>query len=219
MNDLIEAFNGTLTSRINKSGPVYRLSFEIDRESYLHLSDRDLANGIWTIAILDHDANGLPACQKKFQENSQGELWSSLIKRGYFYNPRLLDALGGDDEYRKFLQKLPSAYSGKYSEYVNGEGRSVVAHVRRSGDSGTGYKPKYSAIPLTFTEHQQQHQNGEESLKERSWWEKQVGKYIIAFVKYRLCKIFNTESISEINWSEFILWADNHNVEIPNVKK
>lgn len=66
-----------------------------------------------------------------------------------------------DAAFRIWTQKQPSCITGKYSEYVGGEGMNIAAHVRRASKAGTGYKPMYSVIPLTDAEHQTQSRHGE----------------------------------------------------------
>lgn len=95
-----------------------------------------------------------------------------------------------DKEHRAWIQTQPSCISGKFSEYVNGEGRNPACHVRRSKRSGTGYKALYACIPLTHEEHAIQHQKGELALLRRAfprqlwtvetakeWFDNQVIKY------------------------------------------
>lgn len=66
-----------------------------------------------------------------------------------------------DEAYRAWIQREPSCLSGKFSEYVDGEGRNLACHVRRAATSGTGYKGEFSCVPMTNAEHQWQHQKGE----------------------------------------------------------
>ena len=69
-----------------------------------------------------------------------------------------------DALFRAWVQTLPSALDGKsYSEFLEhlGEWRNPACHVRRAGESGTGYKAEFSAIPLTHDQHAFQHQRGE----------------------------------------------------------
>src|SRR5262245_34683515 len=83
-----------------------------------------------------------------------------------------------DKAYREWIQTLPSCISGMYSEYLeSGEGRCVAAHVRRAATSGTGYKAKYSCVPLTQQEHLLQHQHGESYFHPKEWWDERVETY------------------------------------------
>lgn len=74
-----------------------------------------------------------------------------------------------DREFRAWVQRQPSCLSGIFKEYVNGEGRSIAAHVRRAGKSGTGYKAPFSCVPLTREEHDYQHQHGEYAALHVFW--------------------------------------------------
>ena len=85
---------------------------------------------------------------------------------------------GTDKQFREWIQRQPSAISGRFSEYVDGEGRCLAAHVRRAATSGTGYKAPYSCIPLTRAEHDLQHQQGESALRPKAWWDQQAEQYL-----------------------------------------
>jgi hypothetical protein len=69
-----------------------------------------------------------------------------------------------DAEFLDWIRAQPSCVSGLFSEYVDGQGRCVAAHVRRASNAGTGHKPLFSAVPLTDEEHKLQHQHGEHGL-------------------------------------------------------
>lgn len=66
-----------------------------------------------------------------------------------------------DERFLEWIRTLPSCLSGQFNHYVHGEGRSIAAHVRRSAEAGTGYKPLLSAVPLTFEQHNDQSWHGE----------------------------------------------------------
>jgi hypothetical protein len=66
-----------------------------------------------------------------------------------------------DKKFREWVRRQPSCLSGRFSEYVNGEGRNLACHVRRAATSGISYKPPYSCVPMTDEEHRYQHQHGE----------------------------------------------------------
>jgi hypothetical protein len=87
-------------------------------------------------------------------------------------------AKGTDKQFRAFIQRQPSCISGRFSEYVNGEGRCVAAHVRRAGESGTGHKGEFACVPLTNDEHLEQHQRGESALASKEWFDRQRIKYL-----------------------------------------
>jgi hypothetical protein len=96
----------------------------------------------------------------------------------------LARSLGSDEAYRKWVQKQRSCLSGQYSEILeSGEGRCIAAHVRRVHlGSGTGRKPPYSAIPLTFDEHAYAHQHGDGELMAPHKWELLAERYLRAWI-------------------------------------
>jgi hypothetical protein len=68
-----------------------------------------------------------------------------------------------DASFRFWIETLASCLSGKFSEWMPdlGEWRNIACHVRRAATFGTGYKAPFSCVPMTFHEHQYQHQHGE----------------------------------------------------------
>lgn len=83
-----------------------------------------------------------------------------------------------DIAYRVWVQTQPSCISGRFTAYINGEGRCIAAHVRRvKWGAGTGIKPAMAYVPLTNDEHMLQHQQGESYFHPATWWEDQVLKY------------------------------------------
>jgi len=93
-------------------------------------------------------------------------------------------AKGSDKEFLDFIRRQPSAYSGRFSEYLeDGTGRCVAAHVRRASNSGTGMKPKYSAIPLCDDEHRLTHQRGEQALMPTGWFDEQAKRYLLLWIE------------------------------------
>jgi hypothetical protein len=68
---------------------------------------------------------------------------------------------GSDPEFREWCRTQPSCISGRFSEWHDGRGYCDAAHVRRAGESGTGFKAAYACVRLTRAEHSEQHQHGE----------------------------------------------------------
>lgn len=90
---------------------------------------------------------------------------------------------GTDAEYQTWVRRWPSCLSGAYTEYVNGEGMNVYAHVRRvSSGAGMAEKPPYSGIPLTDAEHQMQHQRGEGVFAPPEWYDAQARNYLYMWI-------------------------------------
>ena len=89
---------------------------------------------------------------------------------------------GTDKQYRRWISHQPSCVSGMFSEWVDGIGRTEAAHVRRAGQSGTGYKAEYSCVPLTRQEHADQHQHGESYFGGKEFFDAQRLKYLIRWI-------------------------------------
>jgi len=149
-----------------------------------------------------------------------GTYAASLYKTGFFYAPKVLAVLGSDEEYRQWIQKQPSAYSGDFSEWIHGDGRCIAAHVRRAGEAGTAYKPLYACIPLTNDEHMLQHKSGESALIDFDW-DKARAEYQVKWVKARLYEIFGIDSLTKMHPDDFKHWAEEKEltVYVPRVYK
>ncbi len=143
-------------------------------------------------------------------EDARGEFGkyaAALYKSGFWFNPKVLAALGSDDEFRAWVQRQPSAYSGEFSEYVDGEGRCIAAHVRRAGESGIGYKAPYACIPLTDKEHRQQHQHGEGDINNPEWFDRMRARYVQEWASQRLRDALGVESLTKATPDQVVEWA------------
>lgn len=91
-------------------------------------------------------------------------------------NPILLEkarAKGTDAEFQAWTRLWPSVLTNDFKEWLNGEGRSVFAHVERvSRGSGKAIKSPYSGLPLTQEQHSNTHQHGESYYEHPEWWER-----------------------------------------------
>jgi hypothetical protein len=92
-------------------------------------------------------------------------------------------AKGTDEQFREWVQRQPSCVSGHFSEYVNGEGRCIAAHVRRAGESGTAFKGEYAAVPLTHDEHLLQHQKGESAHGGKEFFDRMRLRYLMLWLE------------------------------------
>lgn len=97
-----------------------------------------------------------------------------------------------DAAFLEWLRTQPSCLSGQFSEFVNGQGRNVAAHVRRAANAGVAIKPLFSAVPLTDEEHKIQHQHGEHGLLNRVrpevWDRKSAARWFDEQVKLHLVR-------------------------------
>ncbi|CAB5212745.1 hypothetical protein UFOVP191_15 [uncultured Caudovirales phage] len=78
---------------------------------------------------------------------------------------------GTDRQYQAWVRNQHSALSGATQNIV-------YAHYRTSKNSGTGFKPPFSGIPLTYAEHLRQHQIGQFNFMPREWWEEKCQYYL-----------------------------------------
>lgn len=88
---------------------------------------------------------------------------------------------GSETDYFNWLKRCVSVIYPKYSEYVNGEGRCVVAHVRNN-NAGVGYKPPYCAVPMTQEQHANQHQYGYSFYMNIKDFSLQANKHLEAWI-------------------------------------
>lgn len=152
----------------------------------------------------------VPDFERRDQSGGFGHYAQALFKTGFFFNPNVLKALGTDAEFREWIQRQPSAYSGNFGEYVDGEGRCVAAHVRRAGESGTAYKAEYACIPLTDAQHRHQHRQGESALCEPEWFDKMRAKYVQEWAHQRLRAALGVESLTEASPQAVCAWAERN---------
>jgi len=162
--------------------------------------------------IAETSEKPIPMEQQTTEAASYGDYAAALYKSGFFHAPPVHAALGTDKQYRQWIQQQPSAVSGDYSEWINGEGRSIAAHVRRAGEAGTGFKPTYACIPLTDNEHQIQHRRGESAIDID--WDKARINYLVDWCKSRLYDIFKVDSLTKINPQAFNAWANRNNLAV-----
>lgn len=83
---------------------------------------------------------------------------------------------GSDADYQAWCRKRPSACSGQTANVV-------YAHYRTAKNSGTGVKPVFSGIPLTYKEHQLQHRIGQYNFMTRERWEYLVDMHLKLWVE------------------------------------
>jgi len=155
----------------SKDGPVYRISFEVDQEIFLAFMDaRTPGMYLACVATVVDGVEGAPPAPVAEPESSKpfSEEAETLHKSRVFGLVEFANAVGTDAEYHAWIQRQKSCVSHQYSEYVDGEGRCVAAHVRRASDAGTAFKPEFHQVPLTDAEHQLQHASGESEVLRRA---------------------------------------------------
>lgn len=86
---------------------------------------------------------------------------------------------GKDEDYLRWLSFQPSCVDGTWNQWDD-VGRNIACHVRRiDRGAGCGIKPKFSAIPMTHT----QHMNEEDYTIE--WRIKQADLHLERWIEHR----------------------------------
>lgn len=179
----------------------------------LALLNPDIAKPIMETGIVHHKLP--PVTTKTVAKGQYGDYAAKLYKSGFFLSEAVCESLGTDEEYRKWIQGCASCISNKYN-YTELGPKCEAAHVRRAGQSGTGYKAPYSCIPLTHEEHQLQHQKGESALllsagiafdDAKEWFNKKRCHYVQEWGKMRLKERFKAESLADIEPNIIRMWA------------
>lgn len=160
------------------------------------------------VEVGDDDRPAMPSVPKRDEHRPFGAEASRLYSCGFFFNPKVMEAVGTPEEYAAWVQRQPSAYSGKFSEYVNGEGRCVAAHVRRVADgAGAAIKNDYAVIPLTNEEHAMQHQRGESALGGKAWCDQQRARHLSRWMAET---VFHEPSMGHVSPARVLVWATDH---------
>lgn len=155
-----------------------------------------------------------------------GQQAKELRLSGFFLRPEVWKAIGRDAQFREWIQKQPSCLDGE-SDWITeiGEGRCEAAHVRRAGESGTGFKGSYACVPLTHGQHAvYQHQRGEVHalntfrpmdlgpwipLNAEAWFDEQRIKYVKDWCWQKLKADLGFDSWRDVPPNVLREWADD----------
>lgn len=181
------------------------------------------------IAAIKPEA-ALDAINEPKQEKDQkpyGKQARTLIQCGFFNpeNREVLRAIGSDEQFRQWIQEQPSCIDSN-QDYVDGKAVCEAAHVRRAGESGTGYKAEYACVPLRHEQHILHHQNGELAVLEKygwttaehsnhvakEWFNKQRTKYVLDWAKYTLSRTLGYESMGDVPPVKLLAWAQKNDL-------
>lgn len=174
------------------------------------------------VALAFADVENEPTRKPRAREF--GDAAKALKLAGFFRKPEVWRAIGTDEEFRQWIQRQPSAWSGEFSEYVDGEGRCEAAHVSRiEYGRGMGHKPEYACVPLTHAEHMLHHAkgesvfdrelpNGEGIERGRQWMERMRVKYVEQWAWNTLKTLLGQESMADIDPKLVTSWATKADV-------
>lgn len=190
------------------SGTVMRYRSLVDGSVRLEI---DLHGGLAELAELglDHGVHVAIArlADTARQVQQYGQYAKALRLSGFFHQPDVWRALGSDEQYMGWLRMQRC--------HVRNDCRGdvVAAHVRRvSRGSGTGVKPKYSAIPLCDYHHQLQHQHGESVLMPRASWEAAADHYLLEWGWQMLKSHLGVASMRDASPAHVVEWARSRDV-------
>jgi len=158
---------------------------------------------------------------------THGEQAKKLVLSGFFKSKDVCKAVGTDEDYLKWIRTQPSAISGDY-DWSEAGGFCEACHVRRANEAGTGYKPPYSAIPLTHKEHHIQTTQGEVACLENSglfaqkptveqakeWFDTMAAKYREEWSTPRLKEILGVSSLKYLEPKKLYDWCNERNLTI-----
>lgn len=162
-----------------------------------------------------------------------GQYIAKLHTGGFFMNPKVQEALGGDKSFQAWTRLQPCTCCGDfdYVELTPNGGlvpRCEYAHVNRADNSGKGMKATMSGIPFCHKHHLAQHnsgfsvvylehmdrkgvtvdiEKGEIGMIADTWAEASVAENIVKWGHAKLALICKVESLTEADPAAIYNWA------------
>ena len=169
---------------------------------------------------------GKPSAKKEDKDaKPYGKEAAELYRLGWFFNQKVLEAIGTDEEYLAWIEKQECCATALLSvgtrikadglgcaseetRFVDHIGDVVAAHVRRiANGAGTGIKPPYSAIPLCHGHHDLQHQAGESAIGGKVWCDEQRNKHLVDWASHKLANTLGHPSMGFVPPNALREWA------------
>lgn len=198
--------NPNPTSSKTKAGPVYRISFEVERETW-DLFMEAKTEGMLIAAkatVVSQDEHEALEKTSTSVTGQWGKEANRLRQSGFFRVPKVWEAVGTDEQFLSWVRTQPCAYC----RHHDCSGQVVPAHVRRvANGAGTGVKPPYSAIPLCHAAHEAQHQYGESAIGSRSFFDQARVKTLEDWSWETLKATLGYESWSQVPPEKLYNWA------------
>lgn len=133
-----------------------------------------------------------------------GQEARELRLSGMFLRPDVWKAVGSDAQFLKWLTTQPCAAR----RLTSCQGDIVAAHVRRiANGAGTGIKPEYSAIPLCWKHHTEQHRSGELTFGGREWFDKKRIDYVQAWCWAEMKRQLDVSHMNDASPDKVRSWA------------
>lgn len=197
--------NPNPSSGKTKAGPIYRVSFELDKDDWLAFMDAQNSNMVIAarMAVVPNVGNE-PDLSPKAEKGPHGDIAQALYQSGFFLSPVVCQTLGSDGQFLTYIRQQPCA-NCKLQHGIQ------AAHVRRvANGSGTGIKPKYSAIPLCDVCHQQQHQHGESAIGGQAKVDRWRAQHLSDWGKLKMKEWFGVDSLTKISAIDLHDWAERN---------
>ena len=159
-------------------------------------------------------ANAMLDAVAKVNTKPFGKQASELYRIGFFFNSKIMEAVGTDQEFLDWLKTQPCCANPSLSSpshhHIH-DGDIVPAHVRRiAAGAGTAIKPLYSAVPLCDHHHKLQHQHGESVLGGKDWFDQQRAKHLSRWMAE---KCFRMPSMGYVQPMSLQVWAKARGLE------
>jgi hypothetical protein len=203
---LLETFRGL--DRATKAKPGERFDLLLARPA-----DDSGAEAVSNAGPPPADAPPSPgASPPSRQSHPYGQLARLLFRNGFFLAPEVCRAVGTDEGFLSWIRSEPCMVAGM--EGVGPcEGAVQAAHVRRiANGAGVNLKPPFSAVPLCWRHHHEQHQHGESVLGDRDWWDRRRADYLTTWARRNLESMLGVESIGDVPPATLLTWAQRAGV-------
>ena len=177
----------------------------------------------WTpeeIAKMSKSSHQPFAINKIPADKPYGKEAAELYRLGWFFNQKVLEAIGTDADYLTWIEKqeccgtvllatnTQQGINGITQDLHHHLGDVVAAHVRRiANGAGTGIKPPYSAIPLCHGHHDLQHQSGESAIGGKAWCDEQRNKHLVEWASHKLANALGHPSMGFVPPNALREWA------------
>jgi len=230
----LDLMNPNPSSSKTKDGPKYRVSFEVDRDTWDWFMEADtsgmmIAAKAAVYADIPEDCSQEDTATETAKTRDLVSVANELHKAGFFRNPLVYNAAGSDADYQAWVRRRPCAVCGEY-DWNDGVRQCEYAHVRRvSRGAGVSVKPEYSGIPLCHQHHVMQHSMGEKSFFDdvvtslparrkkkidvaREWFEVVSTEFLSEWCKEQIKSDIGVSSMSEASADDIVGWARYHDI-------
>jgi hypothetical protein len=201
--------NPNPTSSKTKDGPIYRLSFEVERETWDWFMEAE-TKGMLLAAratVVEQEEEAALVPEKSALAGPYSREAQALVASGFFRVVAVWNAVGSDEEFRGWVAGQPCAARSVESAGPCA-GDIVAAHVRRvSSGAGTGIKPPYSCIPLCDRHHGLAHQHGDSHLGPREWWDRRRIEAVEKWARASLVRQLGEDSLTRVDPVVVREWA------------